>query len=597
MVWETPLVAVAFAASPHRLSRCVVLADAAVSGKCRFNFCVTAGLLIVLTACAPRDAFVDIAAQSGIVHSTISGTAKTHIRESLGHGLCWIDHDRDGDPDLLVLNGGTAVLPSYDEAQDKLLPWRFYENQRGRFREVSGHVGLAQRGWALGCAVADADGDGFDDLFITTVVGGNRLFRNRGGRGFEDRTAESGLGGAQYSTSAAFADLDGDGDLDLFVARYLDETRPPEREGCLWKGAPVMCGPKGYPPLDALLYRNDGNGVFQDVSAAAGIAGHPGFGLGVVIGDFDEDGDPDIYVANDSSPSHLFVNKGGLSFEEGGLAAGLALSQHGGAQAGMGVDSGDLDGDGRSDIVKTNFSDDINNFYRNDGHGVFSEWAYRSGLAAASLRKLGWAVLIEDFDLDGSSDLLVVNGHVYPEIEMVDRGTDYRQQMQFFRNVGEGRFCEADVGGAFRRRILGRAAAAADFDGDGDMDVAVTRDGEPPLLLQNNMPKRGVRLLKVRLRGRSGNPDGIGAVVTAACGGRRQSREVRRARGYLGSSEPVAVFGCNANSPSWSIEVRWRSGERQLVEPAASIREVWVEELEHLQSAGRATGVTRIQER
>ncbi|HYO13446.1 MAG TPA: CRTAC1 family protein [Thermoanaerobaculia bacterium] len=528
----------------------------------------------------PAPGFTDVAARLGIVHPTFSGgPEKKHIREGLGQGVCWLDHDRDGDPDLLVLNGWRVLA---DPASAE--PWHFYENRDGRFAEISVQAGLAGRAWALGCAVGDVDGDGFQDLFVTTAASPNLLFRNRGGGTFEDRTAASGLGHVDLSAGAAFGDLDGDGDLDLAVARHLDESQPPPPDNCRWKGAPVVCGPKGYPPLAPLVYLNRGDGSFEDTSERAGVADLPGFGLGVLMLDADGDGDADLYVANDSTPSRLLLNRGNATFEEWGLAAGVALSDDGRTQAGMGVDAGDLDGDGREDLVKTNFSDDVNNFYRNEGGAVFSEWSHRSGLAAASFSQLGWAVLLEDFDLDGDLDVFTVNGHVYPGVESFDPGTSYRQRLQLLFNDGRGRFREdpGRLGPAFAQPIAGRGAAAADFDGDGDLDIAVIRDGEPPLLLRNDLPAPGAHWLEVRLAGPRGNREGLGARIEIEAGGRRQVREVRRSRGYLSSSDAAVVFGLGTAPRVDRLTVHWPGGGVQSLEGLAADRE-WV--IEHVPAA------------
>jgi hypothetical protein len=535
-----------------------------------------AGALLVLAwvarvAAGAAPGFHDVAAQRGLVHATRSGSAaKGHIRETLGQGLCWTDFDRDGDPDLLVLGGARALRPT----PDQLDPWRLYENHGGRFEDVAARAGLAQRAWALGCAVGDIDNDGDEDLFVTTAGGPNRLFRNRGDGTFDDVTARAGVGDTGLGSGAAFGDLDRDGDLDLVVARYLDESRPPPSEGCLWKGTPVMCGPKGFPPLAALLYLNRGDGRFVEVGRRAGLAGHAGFGLGVLLLDVEGDADLDVFVANDSSPSHLFLNRGDATFEEAGLMAGVALSEEGSAQAGMGADAGDLDGDGRVDIVKTNFSDDINNFFHNDGGGFFSEWAHRSGLAGASFTRLGWAALLEDFDLDGDLDLFVANGHVYPQVGAHDSNTEYRQAPQLFFNDGRGRLTQRPelAGPAFGLRVLGRSAAAADFDADGDVDLAVTRDGEPPLLLDNRLATAGAAWLKLRLRGTRSNRDGLGARVELVAGGRRQVRELRRSRGYLGGSDAELVFGLGSAAAAERVTLHWPSGTRQVVGPLAARR-------------------------
>jgi enediyne biosynthesis protein E4 len=535
--------------------------------KARVRALAWTGAALLTTGCGRPAGFVDVAPRVGIREPTLAGRVdKSRIRETLGQGLCWTDHDRDGDPDLLVLSGDGR-------------PWSFYENTGRTFRNVAPQVGLALAAWGIGCAAGDVDGDGWDDLFVTTAAEGNRLFLNRQGR-FEDHTGAAGVGATLLSGSAAFGDLDADGDLDLFVAVYLDESAPPPPESCRWKGSPVMCGPQGFPPLDGLLYLNRGDGTFVDATRASSVAGHPGYGLGVVMLDADEDGDTDIYLANDSSPSRLFLNRGDATFEETGLASGTALSENGTTQAGMGVDAGDLDGDGRQDLVKTNFSDDINNFYRAEGGGYFSEWSHRSGLAAASLAKLGWAALLEDFDLDADLDLFVANGHVYPDVARIDPATAYRQAPQLFFNDGRGRLGEeaTRLGPAFAQPILGRSAAVADFDGDLDMDIAVTRDGDPPLLLRNDLAPKSNGRLRVRLQGTLSNREGIGARVQLRMGKSQQVREMRRGRGYLGCGEAVLLFGLGEAQRPDSLTVVWPSGARQTVSPLPAGRDLVVRE-------------------
>lgn len=542
-----------------------------------------AGALIVVGAGCSRAeppapaGLVDVARSLGIVHATYSGgSAKIRIRESLGQGVAWIDFDRDGDLDLLVLNGGRVFRAEYAGCEDLLEPWRFYVNSGGRFVEAARDVGLDVRAWAIGCAVGDVDGDGFADIFVTTATGPNRLFRNRGDGTFEDRTQVSGLGSRLFCTGAAFGDLDADGDLDLVVATYLDESRPPA-DGCTWKGAPVMCGPKGFPALDDLMYVNDGTGRFTETTA---LAGYAGYGLGVLLFDADADLDTDVFIANDSSPNRLFLNHGDGRFEEVGLQAGVALSHTGSSQASMGVDAGDLDADGRPDLVVTNFSDDVHNFYRNDGGGFFSEWSSRSGLGAASFTRLGWSVLLDDFDLDGDLDVFLVNGHVYPQVDAVDPNTSYRQPMQLLFNDGAGGLREHPerVGPVLDEPICGRGCAAADFDGDGDLDLAVTRDGEPPLLLRNNLPAPDAHWLRVRLEGRTVNREGIGALVEIEAGGRRQVREMRRNRGYLSAGPATLVFGLGPVARVDRLVVTWPGGGRQTLTDCPVDREVLIRE-------------------
>jgi enediyne biosynthesis protein E4 len=546
---------------------CVLAASAAVASGRAFH------------DARPSAGFVDVASTSGLVHATWSGSEKKrHIRETLGQGACWTDFDRDDDPDLLLLNGAREVRAAYRPDDPLLHPWRFYRNTRGSFTDISAETRLDVRAWGIGCAAGDVDDDGFDDLFVTTAAGPDLLFRNRRDGTFE-KVAFPDAPDTVLSSGAAFADFDRDGDLDLIVARYLDESSYSGSTDCRWKGVPVMCGPKGYRPLDAVLYVNGGGGRFT-APRVAGIAGHPGYGLGVVVFDADDDGDADIYIANDSSPSHLFLNRGNGTFEESGLAAGVALSSNGATQAGMGVDAGDLDGDGRVDLVKTNFSDDVSNFYRGEGGASFTDWADRAGLSQASFDKLGWAVVMEDFDLDTSLDLLVVNGHVYPEVDRFKSGTAYRQAPQLLLNDGAGRFAPAATGpgSPFAQPIAGRSAAAADFDRDGDMDVLVTRDGAPPLLLRNDLRAASTHWIAIRLQGRSPNREAIGARVEVQTRARRQVREVRRSRGYLSSGEARLLVGLGSEARADRVTVRWPDGGSKTLTNAAADREWRIDE-------------------
>ena len=510
-----------------------------------------------------QERFVDVSTAMGLEYPTFSGgTRKHHIRESLGQGVCWIDYDADGDLDLFLPNGATEVRGSYHVDKHLLRPWQFYVNEEGRLRQAAEQVGLAVSAWGIGCAVGDVDNDGFDDLFVTTAASENRLFHNRGDGTFEDWTMRSGVGNQQLSSSAAFGDLDGDGDLDLVVATYLVESPAPVGD-CYWKGVTVMCGPKGFQPCDDLLYLNDGTGRFTETDK---LQGHPGYGLGVLLFDADGDNDTDVFIANDSSPNHLFLNDGRAEFTESGTLAGVALSNNGASQAGMGVDAGDLDGDGNLDLVVTNFSDDVHNFYRNNGSGLFSDWSTRSGMAQATFAMLGWSTLLEDFDLDGDLDVFVANGHVYPQISQTGSGERYLQTMQLLVNDGLGHLVDAsaDFGSVFSLRLAGRGASSADLDDDGDLDLLVTRDQAPPLLLKNNASAcQDLHWLKIQLQGRRSNREGIGARIELCAEGKTQVREVRRSRGYLSAGPSEVVFGLGSISTVDEIKIIWPSGISQ----------------------------------
>ena len=522
-----------------------------------------AALATLLTAACSAPApdatvpFPDRAAGLGLVHAVASGgTDKVHIRESLGQGGCWTDYDGDGDLDLLLLDGGRQPPPSEGAAG----PWRFYARQGPGFVEVGERVGLAGRAWGVGCAVGDADGDGLDDLFVTVAGGANRLFRNLGVGRFEDVTDRAGVGDPALSVGAAFADLDGDGDLDLAVARYLDEASLDATQPCRWKGTRVMCGPKAYSPLPDVIYRNLGDGRFEDVSSEVGVAEHAGYGMGIALFDADLDGDVDLFVANDSSPNHFFLNDGRGGFHEQGFERGLALSDRGQSQASMGVDAGDLNGDGRTDLVVSNFSDDVNNVLLAAGP-VYSESSHRSGAAAASLAMLGWAMLLEDVDLDGDLDLFTVNGHVYPEVDEADPATTYRQPLQLLLNDGAGRWTDELHPGP--GPTLARSAALADVDADGDADFLVVRDGASPWLLENDLAAADHHWIGFRLRGsQPGNRAALGAHLRFETEAGSQWREHRPCRGYLGCGDAVVRFGTGRTTRGRELEVTWPSGRR-----------------------------------
>lgn len=547
-----------------------------------YRLAVSAALATLLAACGPAapltSGMVEVGARLGLVEPVFSGgPAKAQIRETVGQGACWLDHDRDGDLDLFVPSGARAYRREYAADDPDLVPWRLWVNEQGRFHERARELGATATAWGVGCAVGDVDADGWDDLVVTTATAGERLFLNRGGR-FEDVSTSTGLSPEGFSAAALFSDLDLDGDLDLFVSRYLDESAPPGGD-CRWKGHPVACGPKGFPQLEARLYWNNTHGRFTLAEPAAGIAGHLGFGLGAVALDADGDGDSDLAVANDSSPNHLFLNQGQGLFAEAGLEAGIALSASGATQAGMGIEAADLDGDGHEDLVVTNFSDDVHNFYRREGAALFTDWTSRSGLAAASFSRLGWSALAEDFDLDGDLDLFLANGHVYPGVEAFDPNTTYLQPLQLLFNDGQGKFHEDPdrLGPAFSEPRAARGAAAADFDGDGDSDLAVVLDGEPPLLLENRLAPPDASWIKVRLRGGPGiNSEGIGAVVEVEAAGHRQLREVRRGRGYLSSGVAELVFGLATARQVDRLSVRWPGGQLTTTCTGLTPRQSWL---------------------
>ena len=511
--------------------------------------------------------FVDVARQSGVSVKNASGEIdKQYIIEAHGAGVAWVDYDGDGDVDLFVANGSRLRgYPPAQEPSDAL-----YRNDAGRFSDVTSAAGVGDRAWSFGVAAADYDNDGMTDLYVTQW-GRNTLYRNRGNGTFEDVSERAGVGDRRWGTSAAFADYDRDGWVDLYVANYVDFEMGavPERGSsptCRWRGLDVYCGPRGLRAAADVLYHNNRDGTFSDVSAKAGVAlPEPLYGLGVSWADYDNDGDPDLYVANDSTPSLLFRNNGDGTFTEVATPSGCAYSGDGREQAGMGVDWGDYDGDGWLDLFKSNFSHDYYTLYHNENGKRFSDATFRAGLAEPTLRNLGWSTRFLDYDNDGWSDLFVANGHVYPQVGTEPLGTDYAQRSQLFRNTG-GAFVEttATAGPALSIPHLSRGAASADYDNDGDVDLAVTHLHEPPGLWRNDGGAAAGNWLSLRLRGRGGNPDAIGARAEVSAQGRSRFDEVRSGTGYLSQSDFRLHFGLG-NAGAGDVRVRWPDGTLQQI--------------------------------
>jgi len=556
-----------------RASRCI-----AALGVCAFA---------VLLPCSSSDAemtFVDATQGSGIDSVNVCGSPKDKgwLTEYMGAGAAWLDYDGDGHLDLYVVNGS-----AYDRAPLGGEPNRLYRGDgRGGFTDVTDKAGVGHRGWGYGVAVGDYDNDGRPDLYVTNL-GPNVLYRNRGDGTFEDATARAGVGDSSWGTSAAFFDMDADGDLDLYVANYvdLDPASVPRRGSkratapfCAFKGIPVVCGPQGLPPAQDVLYRNNGDGAFTDVTRSSGVwLDKPRYGLGVVTGDYDGDGDPDVYVANDSVPQSLWRNLGGGRFEDVALATLCALSVDGNPQAGMGTDFGDYDGDGWLDLVLTTFSHDLNTIYRNHAGRFFTDESSVIGMSVTAMA-LSWGTAFVDFDQDGDLDLFIANGHVYPEVDTRDIGTRFRQTNHLFASDG-GRFREisARAGSGFRVSRSFRGAAFGDYDEDGDVDILVTALDEPALLLRNETRPLG-HWLKLRLVGTSSNRDGVGARVTVTAGGKRMVRERKGGGSYLSASAPDLHFGLGSASRADLVEIRWPSGRKDVLRNVAVDRAVTVRE-------------------
>ena len=521
----------------------------------------------------PAVYFVDVAAESGIDYENVSGSPEQgYILETISAGAAFLDVEGDGDQDLFLVNGTRLEDPP--EAAGN----HFYRH-RGPgaaplFEEATAEFGLAHTGWGMGCAVGDADNDGDPDLYVT-YWGANRLYLNRGGESFAEAGRPAGVDDGGWGSSAAFGDLDGDGLLDLYVVNYVEfdlDDPPGGWLGCRYKGLSSYCGPEGIPGQADRLYRNLGGGRFAAAGDSAGISRHRLPGLGVVLSDLDADGDPDIYVANDSEANLLFRNEGGFRFREVGTAAGLAYSEDGRAQAGMGVHSGDYDGDGDFDLFVTNFSDDVNTLYANRGDGTFADATHAAGLGGVVQPFLGWSTAFLDFDNDGWLDLFVANGHVYPQLRELPSGLRYAQRNLLYRNLG-GRFEEvgSEAGGDWQAEGVSRAAAVADYDDDGDPDILFVNLNDRPALLRND-GRGGNGWIGLELAAGSGDPEATGARVELWSAGRRQLREVQRGYGFQSSHDPRLLFGLGPESAVDSLVVSWPSGSRERVVPEAANR-------------------------
>jgi hypothetical protein len=507
--------------------------------------------------------FTDVAKQAGLISPIIYGGVDTkgYIIEVVGCGAAFIDYDNDGWQDLFILNGTRL------EGAPAGTTNRLYKNNRdGTFTDVTDKAGLTKSGWASAVTVGDFDNDGFDDLFIT-YYGQNVLYRNNGNGTFTDVTEKAGLrqGDVRYGSGCTWVDYDRDGRLDLFVATYLNTTleklpKPGQNADCRWKGVPVNCGPRGLPHGFVRLYHNNGDGTFTDVSQQSGVARASGsYPMTAVAADYDNDGWPDIYVACDSTPSWLFRNQRDGSFREEALERGIALSEDGMEQAGMGIGVGDYDLDGNLDIFKTHFSEDTNVLYRNDGKGNFDDVTIRAGIGVET-RFVGWGAGIVDLDNDGHPDLFLVTGSVYPEVERQLPAYPFKTPRLVFRNLGQGRFEELieEAGEAVASTHASRGCAFGDFDNDGDVDVVIVNLNEPPSLLRNDVSGQG-HWLKVLLEGVKSNRSAIGARVIAQYSGRTHAQEVTAQSSFYSANDRRLHFGLGT-AGSADVTVRWPTG-------------------------------------
>ena len=522
--------------------------------------------------------FSDVAESAGLVHPSIYGDPdrKRFIIETNGCGTGFLDYDRDGWLDALVL-AGTRLDPG--ARRDMRWPAgeaplsRLYRNTgRARFDDVTARVGLDKVGWASSVCAGDYDNDGWTDLFVT-YFGQNVLYRNRAGQRFDDLTRKAGVAtaGTRWGSGCSFIDFDRDGDLDLFVANYLKfdlATAPEPGDGpnCQWKGVPVNCGPKGLPTDTNLFYRNRGDGTFEDISVPSGIAGVTGrYSMTALAADLDEDGWTDLYVASDSTAAILYRNNRDGTFTDVAVRSGAAFNEQGSPQAGMGAAIADVDNDGRLDLLKTHFADDIPALYRSLGRGLFEDVATLAGLSVQN-RYVEWGAGMPDLDNDGFADVLYVTGQVYPEIERALPQYPHRGPRIVFRNQGSGTFADVtqQSGSGATTPHSSRGAAFGDFDNDGDVDVLVMNMNERPSLLRNDYEGPNA-WLSVRLEGRASNRSAIGAVVTVTTAGRRQTRALLSQSSYYSHDDVRLHFGLGTAVKVDRVEVRWPLGATQVL--------------------------------
>lgn len=524
--------------------------------------------------------FIDVATDAGLNAKTMFGGEhkNKYLLETTGCGVAFYDYDQDGWLDIFLVNGWRLEgFPPGQEPSSHL----FKNNRDGTFTDVTAKAGLLHHGWGQGVCIGDYDNDGFDDLFVS-YFGKNVLYHNNGDGTFTDVTDGSGVGGngKRWNTGCAFVDYDRDGRLDLFVANYIDmelATAPvPESGPCLYKGVLVACGPPGLKGGKNILFHNNGDGTFTDVSESSGILSSGGtYGLGVLTADFDNDGWPDIFVANDSAPSCLYMNKRNGKFEDTAIVAGCALSPDGKPQAGMGVSAADYDLDGNLDILKTNFAGDTPSLYHNAGGANFEDTTFAAGLGAHT-KFLGWGCGFLDFDNDGWADILICNGHVYPEVEQLRTEAGYAQQKLLYRNMRDGKFEEvtALAGSGITNPAAARGCAFGDFDNDGDLDVVVNVVNGMPQLLRCDSTS-GNNFIKIKLIGTKSNRSAIGtrvicsAVFPGESKPHTQIDEVRSGGSYLSQSDLRLHFGLGKAEKVDSIEIRWPSGQNETIKDAS----------------------------
>jgi hypothetical protein len=545
------------------------------SGPRRLAWLVLAGTAVALLADqAPVDVkFTNVTAQAGIHFTHNAGRAgKKYLPETVGSGCAFFDFDGDGWQDILLINS-KDFTPSGHRTTAAL----YHNNHDGTFTDVTAGSGLDVELYGLGVAIADYDNDGRDDVYITALEG-DRLFHNEGNGKFRDVTAASGIQNANFGTSAAWLDYDRDGKVDLFVANYVQWNAKSDQFCSLDGSIKSYCTPEKYKGTRSRLFHNLGNGHFEDVTEKAGLGDATSKSLGVTVLDYNGDGWPDLFVANDTQPNKLYRNLGNGTFKEEGVTAGVAFGEDGVARGAMGADSADYDRSGRPHLLVGNFSNQMLGLYHNEGNGVFVDEAPSSTVGRSSLLSLTFGVFFFDYDLDGYPDILAANGHIEEQISRVQPKISYREAPLLFRNMGNHRFdnVSGKVGAAFTNAMVARGAAYADFDHDGDLDVLISQNNGPAVLLRNDGGNRN-HWLNVRLTGTKSNRDGIGAVVRVESAVGKQWSMVRSGSSYCSQSDLALTFGLGADTAA-RIEVVWPSGARQQFQNVKANQRVLVDE-------------------
>jgi hypothetical protein len=541
---------------------------------------ITACYVLLLSACSlaaqnsssttPIPQFVDVAPQAGLTASHLASKEQHYIVESMGGGVGFFDCDNDGRLDIVVTNGSS--VDRYRAGGDLMITL-YHQSPAGKFTNITEQAGLTVKGWGMGVAVADFDNDGNLDLFVTGY-GHSVLYRGLGNCKFEDATEKAGLGGITgFATGAAWGDYDRDGHVDLFVSRYthVDMDHLPafgsDEKFCRFKGVLVQCGPWGMPGEGDYLFHNRGDGTFEDVSKKAGMNDpQHRFGLGAIWADYDNDGWPDLFLANDAGPNFLYRNRHDGTFDEVGMLAGVALGSDGQELGSMGVDFADYDHDGKLDLLVTNYTDQVNNLYRNLGGGAFSDMCWPAKLGQPSFRYIKWGAGFVDFDNDGWVDIFVNNGHVYPQVDAIPNSPGYKEPMQMFRNNRDGTFEDiSKASGVFDMPPESRRGAAfGDVYNDGNMDILALNIGQAPSLLINKAANSNHRVA-FHLIGTKSNRAAIGARVTIHAAAVMQFNEVRSGASYLSQNDLRPHFGLGAADKIDSLEVSWPSGQTEVL--------------------------------